>query len=359
MKKKLLIVVLLLVFSTPVFASSSTDYAPDIPTEWQQIFDDAPLDAESFKNLSFPTLVMKLIDVFGNHIKAPLKLFAKIIVLSLFASIVRGFYPSGLEHATSNILDTVVTLAVFTLCAAPVLELINTMILTIDSTKTYLSAFVPVFVSVLVSCGQIGSAAVYSGFFFSTLMLIANFLCTFGLPSIRMLFALSIIDGVCNVFDFSKLSAMLIKLAKWSLMIASTAFIIIMGLQTTFADTADTLAIKTGKLLFSAGIPVIGRAISDAMSSVFTGLKMIKGTAGIALVGVIVVSYIPLFVEATIYYIILTISSAIAGATGNKSCGKMFSCISDGITLSMLFLLFFCTMAVLATIVMVSTGGSI
>lgn len=358
MKKLIITVFLIFIFAVPVYAAEKTDQAIEVPSEWQQIFDDSPLDLEGLKGLSFPQIISKLAEVFGSNLQKPIKLFSKIIVLLLFASIARGFYPSSLDQAVS-ILDTVVTLAVFALCATPVLELVNEMILTIDTTKTYISGFVPVFASILVSCGQIGSAAVYSGFFFSTVMLIANFLCTFGLPAIRMLFALSIIDGICNVFDFSKLSAMLMKLAKWALMIGSTIFIVIIGLQTTFADAADTLALKTGKLLFSAGVPVIGRAISDAMSSVYTGLKMIKGTAGIALVGVIAVSYIPLFVQAIIYYVVLTISSAIAGATGNKNCGKMFSGIGDGITLSMLFLLFFCMMAVLATIFMVFTGGSI
>lgn len=359
MKKIILIFVMVFIFITPVYAAQQTNNDIEVPTQWQEIFDDAPFNIEDLKGLNFPQIILKLSDIFGDNIQKPIKLFSKIIILLLFASIARGFFPSGLNQATNNVLDTIVTLAVFTLCATPVLNLINDMISTIDTTKTYLSGFVPVFASVLVSCGQIGSAAVYSGFFFSTVMLIANFLCSFGLPAIRMLFALSIVDGVCNVFDFSKLSAMFMKLAKWALMIGSTVFIVIIGLQTTFADAADTLAIKTGKLLFSAGIPVIGRAISDAMSSVYTGLKMIKGTAGIALVGVIAVSYIPLFAQAILYYVILNVSSAIAGATGNKSCGKMFTGIGDGITLSMLFLLFFCTMAVLATIFMVFTGGSI
>ena len=77
----------------------------------------------------------------------------------------------------------------------------------------------------------------------------------------------------------------------------------LIGLQGIFAQSADTLALKTGKFLLSSGVPVVGRAISDAMGSVLAGLKMLKGTVGFAVIAVIAVSFLPLLIQCCAYHL--------------------------------------------------------
>lgn len=358
MKKSFVVLAIfisLMVF--PSFTYATTQSTTEIPSQWQIIFEDSPIEANEFKNYTFSELFTKFVDTVKYKIKAPMRLFMQITALIILSSMVRGVCPTIKDGTITSLLDTIITLAVFGVCSIPILELVENMINTLQTTKSYLSAFVPVFASVLASCGQFGSATVYSGFFFSTIMMIANFLCAFGLPSIKILFSLSILDGVCNVLDFSKIMHIFIKIAKWSLSICASIFIVIIGLQGSIANVADTVAVKTGKLILGATVPIIGRAISDAVGSVYAGLKLFKGTAGVALVGIIAVSFLPILIEAAIYYIVLNLSAMVASLTGNEPSSKLFYGMSEGINLSILFIFFFCVMTILSTIMMILVGG--
>ena len=98
--------------------------------------------------------------------------------------------------------------------------------------------------------------------------------CRVGLPLTRVLLALNATAAVGSTLDLSQLTASVCRWTKWLLTFCATVFGALIGLQGIFAQSADTLALKTGKFLLSSGVPVVGRAISDAMGSVLAGLKM-------------------------------------------------------------------------------------
>ena len=61
----------------------------------------------------------------------------------------------------AGLVETVVTLAVFTLCSSCMLALTGVLQDAIETSRVYIISFVPVFASVLTACGQVGGAALY------------------------------------------------------------------------------------------------------------------------------------------------------------------------------------------------------
>ncbi|MEF9864875.1 MAG: hypothetical protein RRY03_01395 [Oscillospiraceae bacterium] len=357
--KKILCIIFTLfcLFNTAFAVSKSDNNIIDIPPSWQRIFDDAPIDEKNFSEMSFKDMLTGAYKIVKDKFTQPLTLMARICALLLFAAIARSMCPQDTSSSLYNILEIIIAIAVFSLCAAPVLQIFGGIILQIEELRVYLSSFVPVFSSVLISCGQVGTAAVYSGFFFTAVMMISGFLCKWALPALNILLAFSIVGSICDAMDFTVVTSFVQKIAKWTLTVCATVFISVLSLQSALAQSADSLAMKTGKFLVSAGVPVIGRAVSDAMGSVYTGLKLLKGTAGIALIGVIVLAFLPILAQGMAYYFIFQISALLAKATGGERSAKLFTGISETLSLAMLLVTFFCLMTVLSTILMVVLGS--
>ncbi len=93
--------------------------------------------------------------------------------------------------------------------------------------------------------------------------------------------------------DLGGLAAMVSKFIKWGLGLIATVFGAVIGLQSLLAGAADSVALKAGKFLIGSSVPVIGGAVSDAIGTVYAGLKVVKGTAGAAGICAIVVLFAP------------------------------------------------------------------
>ena len=118
----------------------------------------------------------------------------------------------------------------------------------------------------MVSCGQAGTAAVYGGLFLGFANLIAALLCNFGVPILQLLLVLNACGIMETPVDFSALTKGIAKWGRWLLTFCATVFGTLLTLQSVFAQSTDTLALKTGKFLLSSSIPVVGKAVSDALS---------------------------------------------------------------------------------------------
>lgn len=153
------------------------------------------------------------------------------------------------------------------------------------------------------------------------------------------------------------MTASVCRWTKWLLTFCATVFGALIGLQGIFAQSADTLALKTGKFLLSSGVPVVGRAISDAMGSVLAGLKMLKGTVGFAVIAVIAASFLPLLIQCCAYHLVFSAGNIVASATGGTKSAKLLSGLSDCVSLYISMVVFFSLIVISSTLVMILLGN--
>lgn len=330
---------------------------PEIPKEWNEVTENAPMTAEEFKGMSFADWVQKAKRVLHEQAHLPLNLLAKLCGLLLLAAVGQGMCTQRASQELTELVDIVSALTVFSLCVSPLLSLTQAFASAIDSSRTYIISFVPVFASTLTACGQVGGAALYSGFFFSVSMVIADVLYRTGIPLTRILLALNAAASVGGTVDLSKMTASVCKWIKWLLSFCATIFGACIGLQSIFAQSADSLALKTGKFILSSSIPVVGHAISDAMGSVLSGMKLLKGTIGFALIAVLAASFVPLLVRCFAYHIVFSIGELVASATGSGKCAKLLSGLSECVSLYISMIFFFGLIVITSTILMILLGN--
>lgn len=328
-----------------------------IPEEWAQVALEAPMTAGDFSGMTLSDWLEKGAEILRESLHEPLRLLARLCGLLLLAAVGKSMCTERTSPELAGLVDTVVTLAVFTLCSSCMLALTGVLQDAIETSRVYIISFVPVFASVLTACGQVGGAALYSGFFFGAAMVMADILCRVGLPLTRVLLALNATAAVGSTLDLSQLTASVCRWTKWLLTFCATVFGALIGLQGIFAQSADTLALKTGKFLLSSGVPVVGRAISDAMGSVLAGLKMLKGTVGFAVIAVIAVSFLPLLIQCCAYHLVFSAGNIVASATGGTKSAKLLSGLSDCVSLYISMVVFFSLIVISSTLVMILLGN--
>lgn len=342
---------LLLCCSVPAFAQET-----EIPSQWQAVLDDAPLSAQEFQQTPLSDWVEKLFGAIRENALRPFQLLARLAALMIAAALAKAFCTQS-GSAGEQMVDMVTALSVFVICASFLSGLFSILKETMITVQSYLASFIPVFASVLTACGQAGSAAIYTGLFFAGMNLIVGVVSCVGFPVTQVSMALSAMGCMCSLFDFARMAQLVLKVSKWMLALCGTAFTALMTLQSVFAQSADNLALKAGKFLLGSTVPVVGRAVSDALGSVIAGMQVMKGSIGFVLIAVIAAAFFPIILQCLLYKIVFMACEIGAGALGTEKSRKLMTCFSECTGLYASIACFFCFVVVASTILMVLLGS--
>lgn len=328
--------------------------AQEFPDQAQEILESPGITTEQFQTFSLRQLMERLLDVAKEQLEQPLRLLSAVIAAVLIAASVLCLLPGDDWRAP---LETVCLLGVCAVAIQPALPLLQQVTDRVQECQTYLISFVPVFSGVMISCGQPTQAAVYSGMFLTMSAFCAQIINTIALPLVRAFLALNIAGGLCGLGGLSDACGVLHKAVKWILGFLSILFGGILGLQGILAQNTDTLAMKTGQFLLSSGVPVIGGLASDAMGSVLSGLRVLKGSLGFAAIAVLTIAFLPLLLRCIGFCLAYLLGAAAAKAFGLSRAGRVLEGMSQAIGLCISFLVLFFMLTVLSTALMILLGG--
>ncbi len=336
--------------------SDAYTYEVDILPEWQDTIDSAPLNSQDFSRMNIIEMLSFLLFAAQENFFGPLTLFASMCAAIIIVSAVKSLSENKLNNSMFSLLDSIAAVFAFTLASTHLLGIMQVLQIALIDGEIYLKAFIPIFAGVLLSCGQIGASAIYSSIFLTIVNISAQLLTGIIMPFVKIIFAFYAAAGIDETINLNKLAKDAIKWLKWFLGAVATLFATVLSLQTIFAQSADSAAMRAGKFLVGASVPVVGRAVSDALSSVFAGMKVVKGSVGFAAIAVIVAAFLPVIVQCVLYHLSFSLSSLVAGATGNaKMQNFLDGCVSCiGILIAMI--LFFCLIIVSSTLLMIVIG---
>lgn len=287
----------------------------------------------------------------------PLRLALRTVGLLLLGSFVRVMLAEKSEYSVAPQLDTVITAGLFLLVCPPVLELLSLLEETIWQCRSFITAFIPCYGAVLTAAGYPARAAVFTGFFLTAAAGCAQLICQVFLPLSRVFLALSLASGLNDQPDLSGVSEMALRLSRKLLGACAALFSTVLCLQNVAAGAGDTLAKKAGKMLVGSTVPVIGRAVSDAMGAVYASLDVVRSTVGIAGICAAAGLFLPAAVQCGLYWLALQICMAAARLFEAQQCERALRGLSDCFELYLAVLCFFAVLILVAAALMMGAGG--
>ena len=227
------------------------------------------------------------------------------------------------------------TIGVSVILLRPAQTLINLGIQTIESMSEYGKLLLPVMTAALAAQGgTTSSAALYTGtaVFNAVLMGVVQHL---FVPMIYVFLALSIGVAVAKQ-DLLKNFQGLIKWGlTWILKLVLYVFTGYISLTGVITGTVDATALKATKITISGAVPVVGSILSDASETILVSAGLVKNSAGIYGLLVILSIWIGPFLKIAIQYLLLKLTAAVCGTFGSQPSTEL----TQNFTTAMGFLL--------------------
>ncbi len=147
-------------------------------------------------------------------------------------------------------------------------------------------------------------------------------------PIFGLLLGLALVGAFSKTIRFNSLADTVKRSYTTFLGVIMTVIGIAMGLQSALAAKADGVAMKGVKYLISNTIPVVGGAISGAMSSIGSGIDLLRSAFGVSATVILVLMILPILIKLILYKQVFDISAAFADMISTDGEGKLLRDIS-------------------------------
>ena len=271
------------------------------------------------KSISFSSFADFLFNSLEEAWPSILRLFFSLATLTLCAGIFHNFNTSLTSPALSGAVSFCITLAFVILMTGSVDTLLTNALLYLENLTNFSSAMVPITVSVTAASGKLTAATVSHASLMLLFTLIQNIGTTILSPVVRTSYCLGIAGAVGGMVRLDSVSKCIRKVFTIVLTFLSLSLGFIIGTQNILARSADTFSLKTVKFALGNIIPIIGGAMSDAVSTVTTSFAVIRSAAGGMCVLAIVVFLLPILVQLVLHRLLF---SALKGAAEMMGCDR-------------------------------------
>lgn len=366
--------VFILIFSANAVGASTDEYVSEqldavgadelfdsLSQETKELFGQLGIDSVSYEQIidvSPSTLFELLISLFTTNLKVPLGMLALIGGIMLTSAIIQSFTDSLQEKKSSDIFNLVSGFVIGISIIVPIGQCISDVSSAIQLSATFMTAFIPVFVAVIIAAGKPLAALSFNGLVFSLSELIMYISKNFILPIVSGFLGLSLVGSfsvgmkIGNIIAFSKRCVTVV------MGFMSTVFVGLICMKGFVSTAADTVGTKASKFLLGNFLPVIGGAMGEAMSTVRTCLGLVKSSIGaFGMVGIMLI-YVPVIISLLSWQFVLYVSQIFGDMLGVGNVVSVIKAISSTLSLLLAVLIFSTFLLIISiTVILMARGG--
>lgn len=314
----------------------------------KEILNDIGADSiENASGISFESVMSKILDLIKNYMNAPLKLFGLLVGIAVLTSIYNLLSKSE-DDSFSGLAGMLCAGAI---SVSSLFKIINSVSSMLDEGCAFISAFVPVMTSVLIAGGNLVTATVYN----LLLLFSANvsaYLSSGVITSfLGCYIAVSLVSSFTTTINLNSLADGIKKITIWSIGIISTVFVGILSIQGITGKATDTLALKTAKFTLSSTIPIVGSALSDALSSIEGTIGILR--AGIGTFGIIsgLAIILPTIISVVLTKLSIEASAIVAEMLGVNKLSELYKSLGSAVSIMIALIMFFFLVLLISTTV--------
>ncbi len=289
-----------------------------------------------------------------SGMKRPLRSGATLLAVVLIASAMTAFGSDSGRFAPA------LYAAVLACAAIIVTDAWQCVSAAADAAKgccTFMLAFVPVFAAVTALSGQALTSASMSAVLLAAAEGISAFASFALLPLMGSYLSLSLCEGVSPLINGSGISETVKKISTGAMSLVTVIFSGILGLQTAVNSATDSLAVKTTKFIVGTSVPVAGTALSEAASTIYSSMSLLRSTVGVYAVFALSVMMLPIICELLIWRASLGICRGISDMLGIPKFADLMKAVDTMFAVLIGILLLIFGMFVICLTVVISAGG--
>ena len=263
-------------FLSPVVVSAAEpmDYLNDFRDTLPEDMRDSLTDSEGIlKKSSFKAIFAEIYSVFSTNGERLISFLIMLFGLCALAS---------LAEVADSRLRPAVTAAVSVISAIAIFERLEPLVTAVcgslGEAGRLFSSLIPIFSAITVAGGGVSAAAVGATGMSLTLGVVAFFSSELLTYAVFMMFLLGMLPDVQGI------AAGVLRSVKgffgWGIGVICFLLGATMSLQTVIANASDGILIRSARFTASSAIPIVGGAVSGALSTLASGLSYAKGIVG-------------------------------------------------------------------------------
>jgi stage III sporulation protein AE len=236
------------------------------------------------------------------------RLLVELLFLGLISAVLKNIQNAFSKESVSNIGYYACFLVMVVIIIKSLKVAIGLGQETIGSMIEFTNALMPCLIVLVAAVGGFTSAATLDPVVIAAGKIISNVIADFVLPLTLLVVILQIVNSLSDGIKVSNLAKLLSDISKWCIGITVTVFVAIVSIRSSISATLDQVTAKTAKFAVDTFIPVVGKALSDAVATVAGYSLVLKDALGIiGLIFLITICVFPLLkiiVIALIYKLV-------------------------------------------------------
>lgn len=383
MKKIFCFTVLVIIFSAFSFTVSAKTFEFDINDDtdlYTQMYEDyrteelventpeefksfaeefklTPSDPFSFSNLLSKDGLKYFVDYMRTSLSAPLKYIAIILISIIVCALSASMSDNSLQ--TNYSLNVVCTLVCTAALLLPFNSLLGKSVEAVGTVSVFMGIFIPVFAGILIACLKSGTATAYSSVMFFTCEAVSYCCKIFVFPFVNCYTALSIASGITGAEKLSGITKLMKRISLWIIGAAMALFLAVLSVQSVISSTVDSASSKTAKFLISSFIPIIGPSVSEALGSLRGCISLLKSSAGIYAVLVIVFMFLPVIIEIIAYKFVMSFCADISDMFSVSVLKNILEVLNSALSIILSVVLCVALMFIFSITIVSVTGGNV
>lgn len=325
MKKIIVFLLLIFLFSTPVFAMDNyqtqlenigaADIENALDKSTKEFFEENGINitnSDWANNLTNQSVLQHIGKFITSGFKRPVVVGITITgVIFLYAALTAfGTYP----HFEIGVYAVVISIGA--IISTSIWQSISAAVNAAKGCSSFMLSFVPVFATAIALSGKSATATSMSALLLAACEIVSYASSFIVLPLMGGYLAISISSGVSPLINSSDIVEGVKKFSLWILSLLGTLFIGVLGIQTAINSAADSVSLRAAKFILGTSVPVAGGVLSEAVSTISASMGLIRSSVGIYGVVAILFMLLPIVTELVMWRCVLMI---------NMSLGELFT----------------------------------
>ena len=313
-----------------------------------------PQDSTNFNFFKIFDLIFSKIETI---LKSPLTIFVNCLAIIIICGLINSFKTG--DNFTANFDNAIGVLVALCTCGviiSPIVNVILNISNIIKNFSFFMLCYIPVFAGIIAISKGVLTSISYNSTLFFLAQLISSLTANILLPITSAFLALSISASVNSSFNVKGITSGIKKAVIFALSLLVTIFVGFFTIQSTISANADTMGLKTAKFLTSSFIPIIGSSLGDALSSIVSGLNIIKSAVGGFAIVVSIITLLPPILTVGFFIIFTSFAKEISQSLNIVVMPQALGAIKDCLSILMSFLVCYGILIVSTTSLIITLG---
>ncbi len=254
------------------------------------------IDIDTLMDISPRKILDLFFSVLSGQYVTPMKYALTVAVMIVIIAVTSQFLSSN--DKMSQVISTLAVAVISLIVIVPLSGCLSRVVSSIKLSSDFMLFLIPVSAALLTVSGNVTAALSYNSLCFACAQFVSAFASDFVSPVIKIVLSLSVVSSLNNGANFERVVSSIKKLIVFITSFTATVFITMLTLKGMLSVAADGVAVRGIRFLIGNLIPFIGGAVSDAYTSIFGTLKLVKNTVAVFAIAAVSVINLPVFVES-------------------------------------------------------------